>query len=122
MKKLFLALMALCCLSTMAMAQEVQENQEITDYNIKANKAGLARYLNLSDIAADKLDAWQTAMQDKIDKAIALPEAERNATIKQAITEYMDLVREYLNEGTYRKYIQMFRNTLQNHKMDRLLL
>ena len=115
MKKILLSVMAMFCLSVCSMAQEV------SDYNIKVEKASLTKFLDLTEPAANKMDAWQSELQTKIDEAVKLSGNERADKLKVIINEYLDTVKGYLREETFKSYLTVFRNTMKNKHIVELM-
>ena len=115
MKKFMLTLCALFCVVTATYAQDQQ------DYNIKVEKTALVRFLDITEVAGDKMDKWQTELQTKIDEAVKLPAEQRSQTLNTLISAYLDQVKEYLRPDTFNKYANVFRNTLKNKHLDELM-
>ncbi len=126
MRKLFLSLAAVLCVSMTALAQTAQtagndSSNGQPNYSIVMKKEALTRMLSLTTPMADKMDVWQNALQEKIDNAMTLEDGERSATLRTAITDALVNLKDMLGKESYNKYLSVFRNTVKNRGIDDLM-
>ena len=124
MRKLFLSLAAVLCISMTALAQDVQttgNSNGQSNYSIVMKKEALTRMLSLTTPMADKMDAWQNSLQEKIDNAMTLEDGERSATLRTAIADALVNLKDMLGNESYSKYLSVFRNTVKNRGIEALM-
>ncbi len=126
MRKLFLSLAAVLCVSMTALAQTAQtagndSSNGQPNYSIVMKKEALTRMLSLTTPMADKMDVWQNALQEKIDNAMTLEDGERSATLRTAIADALVNLKDMLGKESYNKYLSVFRNTVKNRGIDDLM-
>ncbi len=124
MRKLFLFLAAVLCVSMTALAQDVQttgNSNGQSNYSIVMKKEALTRMLSLTTPMADKMDAWQNTLQEKIDNAMTLEDGERSATLRTAIADALVNLKDMLGNESYSKYLSVFRNTVKNRGIEALM-
>ncbi len=124
MRKLFLSLAAVLCISMTALAQDVQttgNSNGQSNYSIVMKKEALTRMLSLTTPMADKMDAWQNTLQEKIDNAMTLEDGERSATLRTAIADALVNLKDMLGNESYSKYLSVFRNTVKNRGIEALM-
>ncbi len=124
MRKLFLSLAAVLCVSMTALAQDVQttgNSNGQSNYSIVMKKEALTRMLSLTTPMADKMDAWQNTLQEKIDNAMTLEDGERSATLRTAIADALVNLKDMLGNESYSKYLSVFRNTVKNRGIEALM-
>ncbi len=112
------------CISMTALAQDVQttgNSNGQSNYSIVMKKEALTRMLSLTTPMADKMDAWQNTLQEKIDGALTLEDSERSATLRTAIAEALVSLKDMLGKESYSKYLSVFRNTVKNRGIGDLM-
>lgn len=115
--------MSVCMLSFAQTSQNVSysPNDDPT-YSIVMDKQDLLTLLGVSSKTADKMDAWQNALQEKINEAVKLQGDEKASSLHSVITESMKDLRSILDDSyVYSKYSKLFRATIKNNGLAALM-
>lgn len=112
------------CMTSWAQNAQLASNTASgeTNYSIVMSKDAMTRMLSLTAPMANKMDAWQNALQEKIDEAVKLYETgEQSATLRNSIAESLVSLKDMLGSESYNKYLTVFRNTIKNRHIEDLM-
>ena len=111
MKRLFLSVITVLCLSTVCFSQE---KLEITDWNMEMHLSDLARYLELNSVqyehVADAIDFFS----DKMKNAKYSMGERQIKYLNEAVYGNLKLMRSTLSQDQYKKYLRILNSQLRN--------
>ena len=111
MKRLFLSVITVLCLSTVCFSQE---KLEVTDWNMEMHLSDLARYLDLNSIqyehVADAIDFFS----DKMKRAKYSMGERQIKYLNEAVYGNLKLMRSTLSQDQYKKYLRILNSQLRN--------
>ena len=111
MKRLFLSVITVLCLSTVCFSQE---KLEVTDWNMEMHLSELSRYLELNSIqyehVADAIDFFSDKM-----KSAKYSMGERQIKyLNEAVYGNLKLMKSTLSQDQYKKYLRILNSQLRN--------
>ena len=111
MKRLFLSVITVLCLSTVCFSQE---KLEITDWNMEMHLSKLSRYLELNSIqygrVADAIDFFS----DKMNSAKYSTGKRQIRYLNEAVYGNLKLMKSTLSQDQYKKYLRILNSQLRN--------
>jgi len=111
MKRLFLSVITVLCLSTVCFSQE---KLEVTDWNMEIHLSELSRYLDLNSIqyehVADAIDFFS----DKMKNAKYSMVERQIKYLNEAVYGNLKLMRSTLSQDQYKKYLRILNTQLRN--------
>ena len=111
MKRLFLFVITVLCLSTVCFSQE---KLEITDWNMEMHLSDLARYLDLNSSqyhhVADAIDFFS----DRMKSAKRSMGKRQIKYLNEAVYGNLKLMKSTLSQDQYKKYLRILNSQLRN--------
>ena len=111
MKRLFLSVITVLCLSTVCFSQE---KLEVTDWNMEMHLSELSRYLELNSIqyehVADAIDFFS----DKMKRAKYSMGERQIKYLNEAVYGNLKLMKSTLSQDQYKKYLRILNSQLRN--------
>ena len=111
MKRLFLSVITVLCLSTVCFSQE---KLEITDWNMEMHLPELARYLKLNPIQYDHVTDAINFLSDKMRSAKYSMGKRQIKYLNEAVYGNLKLMKSTLSQDQYKKYLRILNNQLRN--------
>ena len=111
MKRLFLSVITVLCLSTTCFSQE---KLEIADWNMEMNLPELARYLKLNPIQYDHVTDAIDFLSDKMRSAKYSMGKRQIKYLNEAVYGNLKLMKSTLSQDQYKKYLRILNNQLRN--------
>ena len=111
MKRLFLSVITVLCLSTVCFSQE---KLEVTDWNMEMHLSKLSRDLELNSIqyvrVADAIDFFS----DKMNSAKYSTGKRQIRYLNEAVYGNLKLMKSTLSQDQYKKYLRILNSQLHN--------
>ena len=111
MKRLFLSVITVLCLSTVCFSQE---KLEVTDWNMEMHLSKLSRDLELNSIqyvhVADAIDFFS----DKMNSAKYSTGERQIRYLNEAVYGNLKLMKSTLSQDQYKKYLRILNSQLRN--------
>ena len=111
MKRLFLSVITVLCLSTVCFSQE---KLEVTDWNMEMHLSELSRYLELNSIqyehVADAIDFFS----DKMKNAKYSMGERQIKYLNEAVYGNLKLMKSTLSQDQYKRYLRILNCQLRN--------
>ena len=111
MRRLFLSVITVLCLSTTCFSQE---KLEIADWNMEMNLPELARYLKLNPIQYDHVTDAIEFLSDKMRSAKYSMGKRQIKYLNEAVYGNLKLMKSTLSQDQYKKYLRILNNQLRN--------
>jgi len=111
MRRLFLSVITVLCLSTTCFSQE---KLEIADWNMEMNLPELARYLKLTPIQYDHVTDAIDFLSDKMRSAKYSMGKRQIKYLNEAVYGNLKLMKSTLSQDQYKKYLRILNNQLRN--------
>ena len=111
MKRLFLSVITVLCLSTVCFSQE---KLEITDWNMEMHLPELARYLKLNPIQYDHVTDAINFLSDKMRSAKYSMGKRQIKYLNDAVYGNLKLMKSTLSQDQYKKYLRILNSQLRN--------
>ena len=111
MRRLFLSVITVLCLSTTCFSQE---KLEIADWNMEMNLPELARYLKLNPIQYDHVTDAIDFLSDKMRSAKYSMGKRQIKYLNEAVYGNLKLMKSTLSQEQYKKYLRILNNQLRN--------
>ena len=111
MKRLFLSVITVLCLSTVCFSQE---KLEIADWNMEMNLPELARYLKLNPIQYDHVTDAINFLSDKMRSAKYSMGKRQIKYLNEAVYGNLKLMKSTLSQDQYKKYLRILNSQLRN--------
>ena len=111
MRRLFLSVITVLCLSTTCFSQE---KLEIADWNMEMNLPELARYLKLTPIQYDHVTDAIDFLSDKMRSAKYSMGKRQIKYLNEAGYGNLKLMKSTLSQDQYKKYLRILNNQLRN--------
>ena len=111
MKRLFLSVITVLCLSTVCFSQE---KLEITDWNMEMHLPELARYLELNSIQYDHVTDAINFLSDKMRSAKYSMGKRQIKYLNEAVYGNLKLMKSTLSQDQYKKYLRILNSQLRN--------
>ena len=111
MKRLFLSVITVLCLSTVCFSQE---KLEITDWNMEMHLSDLARYLDLNSIQYEHVSDAIDFFSDKMKSAKYSMGERQIKYLNEAVYGNLKLMRSTLSQDQYKKYLRILNSQLRN--------
>ena len=111
MRRLFLSVITVLCLSTTCFSQE---KLEIADWNMEMNLPELARYLKLNPIQYDHVTDAIDFLSDKMRSAKYSMGKRQIKYLNEAVYGNLKLMKSTLSQDQYKKYLRILNNQLRN--------
>ena len=111
MKRLFLSVITVLCLSTVCFSQE---KLEITDWNMEMHLPELARYLKLNPIQYDHVTDAINFLSDKMRSAKYSMGKRQIKYLNEAVYGNLKLMKSTLSQDQYKKYLRILNSQLRN--------
>ena len=111
MKRLFLSVITVLCLSTVCFSQE---KLEVTDWNMEMHLPELARYLKLNPIQYDHVTDAINFLSDKMRSAKYSMGKRQIKYLKEAVYGNLKLMKSTLSQDQYKKYLRILNSQLRN--------
>ena len=107
MRRLFLSVITVLCLSTTCFSQE---KLEIADWNMEMNLPELARYLKLTPIQYDHVTDAIDFLSDKMRSAKYSMGKRQIKYLNEAVYGNLKLMKSTLSQDQYKKYLRILNN------------
>ena len=111
MKRLFLSVITVLCLSTVCFSQE---KLEVTDWNMEMHLPELARYLKLNPIQYDHVTDAINFLSDKMRSAKYSMGKRQIKYLNEAVYGNLKLMKSTLSQDQYKKYLRILNSQLRN--------
>ena len=111
MRRLFLSVITVLCLSTTCFSQE---KLEIADWNMEMNLPELARYLKLNPIQYDHVTDAIDFLSDKMRSAKYSMGKRQIKYLNEAVYGNLKLMKSTLSQDQYKKYLRILNSQLRN--------
>ena len=111
MRRLFLSVITVLCLSTTCFSQE---KLEIADWNMEMNLPELARYLKLNPIQYDHVTDAINFLSDKMRSAKYSMGKRQIKFLNEAVYGNLKLMKSTLSQDQYKKYLRILNSQLRN--------
>ena len=111
MKRLFLSVITVLCLSTACFSQE---KLEVTDWNMEMHLPELARYLKLNPIQYDHVTDAIDFLSDKMRSAKYSMGKRQIKYLNEAVYGNLKLMKSTLSQDQYKKYLRILNSQLRN--------
>ena len=111
MKRLFLSVITVLCLSTVCFSQE---KLEITDWNMEMHLSDLARYLDLNSIQYEHVSDAIDFFSDKMKSAKYSMGERQIKYLNEAVYGNLKLMKSTLSQDQYKKYLRILNSQLRN--------
>ena len=111
MRRLFLSVITVLCLSTTCFSQE---KLEIADWNMEMNLPELARYLKLTPIQYDHVTDAIDFLSDKMRSAKYSMGKRQIKYLNEAVYGNLKLMKSTLSQDQYKKYLRILNSQLRN--------
>ena len=111
MKRLFLSVITVLCLSTVCFSQE---KLEVTDWNMEMHLSDLARYLDLNSIQYEHVSDAIDFFSDKMKSAKYSMGKRQIKYLNEAVYGNLKLMRSTLSQDQYKKYLRILNSQLRN--------
>ena len=111
MKRLFLSVITVLCLSTVCFSQE---KLEVTDWNMEMHLPELARYLELNSIQYDHVTDAINFLSDKMRSAKYSMGKRQIKYLNEAVYGNLKLMKSTLSQDQYKKYLRILNSQLRN--------
>ena len=111
MKRLFLSVITVLCLSTVCFSQE---KLEVTDWNMEMHLPVLARYLKLNPIQYDHVTDAINFLSDKMRSAKYSMGKRQIKYLNEAVYGNLKLMKSTLSQDQYKKYLRILNSQLRN--------
>ena len=111
MRRLFLSVITVLCLSTTCFSQE---KLEIADWNMEMNLPELARYLKLNPIQYDHVTDAIEFLSDKMRSAKYSMGKRQIKYLNEAVYGNLKLMKSTLSQDQYKKYLRILNSQLRN--------
>ena len=111
MKRLFLSVITVLCLSTVCFSQE---KLEVTDWNMEMHLSELSRYLKLNPIQYDHVTDAINFLSDKMRSAKYSMGKRQIKYLNEAVYGNLKLMKSTLSQDQYKKYLRILNNQLRN--------
>ena len=111
MKRLFLSVITVLCLSTVCFSQE---KLEVTDWNMEMHLPELARYLKLNPIQYDHVTDAINFLSDKMRSAKYSMGKRQIKFLNEAVYGNLKLMKSTLSQDQYKKYLHILNSQLRN--------
>ena len=111
MRRLFLSVITVLCLSTVCFSQE---KLEVTDWNMEMHLPELARYLKLNPIQYDHVTDAINFLSDKMRSAKYSMGKRQIKYLNEAVYGNLKLMKSTLSQDQYKKYLRILNSQLRN--------
>ena len=111
MKRLFLSVITVLCLSTVCFSQE---KLEVTDWNMEMHLPELARYLKLNSIQYEHVTDAINFLSDKMRSAKYSMGKRQIKYLNEAVYGNLKLMKSTLSQDQYKKYLRILNSQLRN--------
>ena len=111
MKRLFLSVITVLCLSTVCFSQE---KLEVTDWNMEMHLSDLARYLDLNSIQYEHVSDAIDFFSDKMKSAKYSMGERQIKYLNEAVYGNLKLMKSTLSQDQYKKYLRILNSQLRN--------
>ena len=111
MKRLFLSVITVLCLSTVCFSQE---KLEVTDWNMEMHLPELARYLKLNPVQYDHVTDAINFLSDKMRSAKYSMGKRQIKYLNEAVYGNLKLMKSTLSQDQYKKYLRILNSQLRN--------
>ena len=111
MKRLFLSVITVLCLSTVCFSQE---KLEITDWNMEMHLSDLARYLDLNSIQYEHVSDAIDFFSDKMKSAKYSMGERQIKYLNEAVYGNLKLMKSTLSQDQYKRYLRILNCQLRN--------
>ena len=111
MKRLFLSVITVLCLSTVCFSQE---KLEVTDWNMEMHLPELARYLKLNPIQYDHVTDAINFLSDKMRSAKYSMGKRQIKYLNEAVYGNLKLMKSTLSQDQYKRYLRILNCQLRN--------
>ena len=111
MKRLFVSVITVLCLSTVCFSQE---KLEVTDWNMEMHLSELSRYLELNSIQYDQVADAIDFFSDKMKSAKYSMGERQIKYLNEAVYGNLKLMKSTLRQDQYKKYLRILNSQLRN--------
>ena len=111
MKRLFVSVITVLCLSTVCFSQE---KLEVTDWNMEMHLSELSRYLELNSIQYDQVADAIDFFSDKMKSAKYSMGERQIKYLNEAVYGNLKLMKSTLSQDQYKKYLRILNSQLRN--------